>query len=112
MKQTIVFTMAWPAAFEVRQEELYQPLGEVLAHVLQSQVVARPRGALNLQVFPIEIVKPEQVLNDQEVHWTNTEMKEQFMYKLVHVQSTLDISKLWRLFFTRSNYPECKLIMV
>ena len=28
----------------------------------------------------------------------------------VHVQSTLDISKLWGLFFTSSNYPKCKLI--
>ena len=26
------------------------------------------------------------------------------------VQSTLDISKLWGLFFTSSNYPKCKLI--
>ena len=28
----------------------------------------------------------------------------------VHVQSPLDISKLWGLFFTSSNYPKCKLI--
>ena len=27
-----------------------------------------------------------------------------------HIQSTLDISKLWGLFFTSSNYPKCKLI--
>ena len=26
------------------------------------------------------------------------------------LQSTLDISKLWGLFFTSSNYPKCKLI--
>ena len=26
------------------------------------------------------------------------------------IQSTLDISKLWGLFFTSSNYPKCKLI--
>ena len=30
--------------------------------------------------------------------------------KILHVQSTLDISKLWGLFFTSSNYPKCKLI--
>ena len=28
----------------------------------------------------------------------------------IPIQSTLDISKLWGLFFTSSNYPKCKLI--
>ena len=27
-----------------------------------------------------------------------------------NIQSTLDISKLWGLFFTSSNYPKCKLV--
>ena len=30
--------------------------------------------------------------------------------KLITIQSTLDISKLWGLIFTSSNYPKCKLI--
>ena len=29
---------------------------------------------------------------------------------ILQLQSTLDISKLWGLFFTSSNYPKCKLI--
>ena len=28
------------------------------------------------------------------------------------IQATLDISKLWGLFFTSSNYPKCILVMV
>ena len=32
------------------------------------------------------------------------------IYRSLHIQSTLDISKSWGLFFTGSNYPKCKFI--
>ena len=33
-----------------------------------------------------------------------------YLFKLWGLQSTLNISKLWGLFFTSANYPKCKLI--
>ena len=57
----------------------------------------------------------KKILHNKRIHHTlsciqTNAWPQKFTQVFLHVQSTLDISKLWGLFFTSSNYPKCNLI--
>ena len=83
--KTILFWFIWVNAVTMTG------FGGIFCH-LQCQFQFQFDSELYIQVFCVERVK----------HWYSKQYRQ--------LQSTLDISKLWGLFVTSSNYPKCKLI--
>ena len=78
-------------------EDAWEPCDKICLnyHGNKSQAPEKPCGYYTLQC--LEYAETLSIVNKH-------------VCKNNRIQSTLDISKLWGLFFTSSNYPKCKLI--